>query len=102
MTSWTRRGRECGGRAGGNEAAAATYTAEYKRRLLKEAEPALTPGAVGRCCGARAVLLAPGGVAASPGARRAGRSDPKKARAEASPADARDRKIASSSGNSRR
>ena len=41
-----------------------------------------------------AVLVAPGGVAAGAGARRAGRPDPRKRGRKPTPVDARDRKIA--------
>ena len=29
------------------------FTLEYKRRIVREADACKTPGAVGRCCGAR-------------------------------------------------
>src|SRR5713226_5135250 len=54
-----------------------TYTAEYKRRILKEADACTAAGGV--------VLLAPGDVAPRAGAGRAGRPGPEEARPHADP-----------------
>ncbi len=71
-----------------------TYTAEYKRRLLKEADACATPGAVGallRCEGLYSSHLAVWRRARSRGELTA--LAPKKRARKPMPIDARDRRI---------
>jgi transposase len=72
-----------------------TYTAEYKRRILTEADACATPGGSGRCCGARGLYSSHLAV----WRRARGRGElaaltPKRRGRKPTPVDPRDRKIA--------
>src|SRR5262245_7790786 len=72
-----------------------TYTAEYKRRILKEAAACATPGAVGALLRREGVYSFPLGVWGEARARgELAALAPKKRGRKSRPIDARDRKIA--------